>query len=77
MTVRWALATSAGTTMSNLLINATYKSELAEGRGGAGLFLFNLRTKNIKPVWTGDGTADYGGSEGGSSAIGSTMSTTG
>ena len=50
----------------HLLITATYKSELAEGRGGAGLFLLNIRTKNIKPVWTGDGTADYGGSEGGS-----------
>jgi hypothetical protein len=50
----------------NLLIDATYESELAEGRGGAGLFLLNIRTRNIKPVWTGDGTADYGGSEGGS-----------
>ena len=48
----------------NLLIDATYKSELAEGQGGAGLFMFNLKTKNIRPVWTGDGTADYGGSEG-------------
>src|SRR5678815_450289 len=50
----------------NLLIDATYKSELAEGRGGAGLYMFNLKTKTIRPVWTGDGTADYGGSEGGS-----------
>ena len=50
----------------NLLIDATYKSELAEGQGGAGLFMFNLKTKNIRPVWTGDGTADYGGSEGAS-----------
>jgi dipeptidyl aminopeptidase/acylaminoacyl peptidase len=48
----------------NLLIDATWKSALAEGRGGAGLFLFNLRTKTIKPVWSGDGTADYGGFEG-------------
>ena len=52
----------------NLLIDATYKSELAEGRGGAGLFMFNLKTKTIRPVWTGDGTADYGGSEGGQMA---------
>ena len=27
--------------------------------------MLNLKTKNIRPVWTGDGTADYGGSEGG------------
>jgi len=42
----------------NLLIDATWKSELAEGQGGAGLFMFNLKTKTIRPVWSGDGTAD-------------------
>jgi dipeptidyl aminopeptidase/acylaminoacyl peptidase len=49
----------------HLLIDATYKSELAEGRGGAGLFLLNIRTHDIRPVWSGEGTADYGGFEGG------------
>ena len=50
----------------NLLIDATWKSELAEGQGGAGLFMFNLKTKTIRPVWSGEGTADYGGFEGAS-----------
>ncbi len=48
----------------HLLINSTYKSELAEGRGSAGLFLLDIRTKDIRRVWSGDGTADYGGFEG-------------
>jgi acylaminoacyl-peptidase len=50
----------------HLLITATYKSELSEGRGAAGLFLLDMRTKAIRPVWTGTGSADYGGAEGGS-----------
>ena len=48
----------------HLLITSTYKSELAEGRGSAGLFLLDIRTKSIHRVWNGDGTADYGGLEG-------------
>ncbi len=48
----------------HLLINSTYKSELAEGRGSAGLFLLDIRTKDIRRVWSGDGTSDYGGFEG-------------
>lgn len=48
----------------HLLITTTYKSELAEGRGSAGLFLLDIRTKNISRVWAGDGSADYGGFEG-------------
>ena len=49
----------------NLLITSTYKSELAEGRGSAGVFIFNIRTKEIRRVWGGEGSTDYGGFEGG------------
>ena len=48
----------------HLLITSTYKSELAEGRGSAGVFLLNIRTKDIHRVWGGEGSADYGGFEG-------------
>jgi dipeptidyl aminopeptidase/acylaminoacyl peptidase len=49
----------------NLLITSTYKSELAEGRGSAGVFLFNIKTREIRRVWGGEGSTDYGGFEGG------------
>jgi acylaminoacyl-peptidase len=49
----------------HLLVTSTYKSELAEGRGSAGVFLLNIRTKEIRRVWGGEGSADYGGFEGG------------
>lgn len=39
------------------------KSLLSEGRGGYGLFLLNIHTKAIKPLYGGD-TTDYGGWEG-------------
>jgi hypothetical protein len=35
----------------NLLIDATYKSELSEGQGGQ--FMLNLKTKH-PPVWNGE-----------------------
>lgn len=50
---------------NHLLITSTWKSELAEGRGSAGIFILDLRTKDIRRVWGGDGSADYGGFEGG------------
>jgi acylaminoacyl-peptidase len=49
----------------HLLITSSYKSELVEGRGSAGVFILNIRTKDIRRVWGGDGSADYGGYEGG------------
>jgi len=48
----------------HLLITSTWKSELAEGRGSAGVFLLNIKTKDIHRVWGGEGSADYGGFEG-------------
>ena len=48
----------------HLLITSTYKSEIAEGRGSAGVFLLDIRTKNIHRIWGGEGSADYGGFEG-------------
>jgi dipeptidyl aminopeptidase/acylaminoacyl peptidase len=48
----------------NLLVNPSVKSELAEGRGSAGSFLLNIKTKDLRPLWDGV-TADYGGGEGG------------
>lgn len=48
----------------HLLITSTWKSELTEGRGSAGVFLLNIKTKDIHRVWGGEGSADYGGFEG-------------
>jgi dipeptidyl aminopeptidase/acylaminoacyl peptidase len=49
----------------HLLITSTWKSELAEGRGSAGVFLLDIRSKEIRRVWGGEGSTDYGGFEGG------------
>jgi acylaminoacyl-peptidase len=49
----------------HLLITSTWKSELAEGRGSAGIFLLNILTKDVRQVWGGGGSTDYGGFEGG------------
>jgi dipeptidyl aminopeptidase/acylaminoacyl peptidase len=48
-----------------LIISPTGKSKLFEGRSGYGSFLLNIKTKVLRPVWSGE-TADYGGGEGAS-----------
>lgn len=49
----------------SLIINPTGKSKLFEGEMGYGVYLLNIKTKILRPIWTGE-TADYGGGEGGS-----------
>jgi len=49
----------------HLLITSTWKSELTEGRGSAGIFILDLRSQDIRRVWGGEGSTDYGGFEGG------------
>ena len=49
----------------HLLITSTWKSELSEGRSSAGIFVLDIRTNDIRRVWGGDGSSDYGGFEGG------------
>jgi acylaminoacyl-peptidase len=49
----------------HLLITSTWKSELTEGRGSAGVFLLNIVSKDVRQVWGGEGSTDYGGFEGG------------
>ena len=50
---------------NHLLITSSYKSALAEGRGSAGVFILDIRSKDIRRVWGGEGSSDYGGFEGG------------
>ena len=49
----------------HLLITSTWKSELSEGRSSAGIFVLDIRTNDIRRVWGGEGSSDYGGFEGG------------
>jgi acylaminoacyl-peptidase len=49
----------------HLIIMPTGRSKLFEGRQGYGAFILNIRTRDLRPMWSGD-KADYGGSEGGS-----------
>lgn len=48
----------------HLLVTSTYKSEVQEGFGSMGVFLLDIRSGDIRRIWGGEGTSDYGGYEG-------------